>query len=280
MPLLSSEIGMNDVSSSQALAYARRSGLFFDRYSISTRHLDLKRKSALIIGATGATGKCLLQELLKSPVYTRVGEFGRRVTSPDLITTGKEKLVQKVIDFENLSESGLKEGNWDVTFITLGTQRATAGSAEAFEKIDRGYVVNAAREAKSNDPSLSQRLVYISSVGANPTSRLLYLRSKGLTELELSKLGYADTIIFRLAMLTGADRPGKGLMASLTMSLVNMRESWVEKCTMPCPSLARAMKNAGVLGNEVLQQYATKDADVPFTLIENHAIRPLAGVSV
>lgn len=115
-------------------------------------------KSALVLGATGAVGKHVLKELLSSPHFTRVGEYGRRVTPIDEITTGKEKLEQKTIDFEKLEESGLKAGKWDVVFITyvhsfylglagfirgvyrLGTTRAAAGSAAAFEKIDRESV--------------------------------------------------------------------------------------------------------------------------------------------
>lgn len=31
---------------------------------------------------------------------------------------GKEKLQQKVVDFDRLEEAGLKEGKWDVVFIT------------------------------------------------------------------------------------------------------------------------------------------------------------------
>jgi len=85
------------------------------------------------------------------------------------------------------------------------------------------YVVNAARAAKVDSP---QRLVYISvcppspsrinlpqltpwefQTGmADPSSRFLYSRSKGLTELGLAKLGYADTIIFRPGVLAGTHR--------------------------------------------------------------------------
>ena len=109
----------------------------------------------MIIGATGATGKHLLQELLQSSTFTRVGEYGRRVTPEESITVGKEKLEQKTIDFEKLEEAGLKDGKWDVVYITyapssillvslsltrsrsLGTKRALAGSAAAFERIDK-----------------------------------------------------------------------------------------------------------------------------------------------
>lgn len=95
-------------------------------------------KTALILGATGATGRHLLRELLSSNEWSKVGEYGRRVTPesnlPE-ITSGK--LEQKAIDFENLDASGLKDGRWDVVFVTLGTTRAQAGTAAMFEKIDR-----------------------------------------------------------------------------------------------------------------------------------------------
>lgn len=75
--------------------------------------------SALILGATGATGKALLQELLASPSFTSVSEYGRHITEQEKLAAGKEKLQQKVIDFERLEEAGLKEGKWDVVFITF-----------------------------------------------------------------------------------------------------------------------------------------------------------------
>ena len=75
-------------------------------------------KSALLIGATGATGKHILQELIKSEEFTRVGEYGRRVTPKEKLGAGASKVEQKVIDFEKLDEAGLKEGKWDVVFIT------------------------------------------------------------------------------------------------------------------------------------------------------------------
>jgi oxidoreductase len=77
-------------------------------------------QSALLIGATGETGKYLLKELLQSTHFTRVGEYGRRVTDEKDIATGKEKLEQKVVDFEKLERGAWKDSKWDVVFITLG----------------------------------------------------------------------------------------------------------------------------------------------------------------
>jgi oxidoreductase len=98
-------------------------------------------KSALLLGGTGAVGKKLLAELLASDEWTRVGEYGRRVTAPSAdADAAPSKLEQKTIDFEALDGAGLKDGRWDVVFVTLGTTRAQAGSAAQFEKIDRECV--------------------------------------------------------------------------------------------------------------------------------------------
>jgi len=85
---------------------------------ISTLRVNVSGKSAVILGATGQTGRYVLRNLLASSEFTRVAEYGRRVTPADQITIGKEKLEQKVIDFEKIEESGLKDGKWDVVYIT------------------------------------------------------------------------------------------------------------------------------------------------------------------
>lgn len=77
----------------------------------------LAGKSALIIGATGAVGGPLLTQLLESKDFTRVGEFGRRVTKPEGLTNS-DKLEQKEINFDDLENAGLKSGKWDLVFIT------------------------------------------------------------------------------------------------------------------------------------------------------------------
>lgn len=110
--------------------------------------------SALLIGATGSVGKQLLPLILSSPNFSHVGEFGRRVTS---FETPNAKLEQKTIDFEKLPEAGLKDGAWDVVFITLGTTKAIAGSKEAFTKIDKTHVY-------SFPFNLERLLVYLHSV--------------------------------------------------------------------------------------------------------------------
>jgi len=208
--------------------------------------------SALIIGATGATGQFVLKEILSTTYFTRVGEYGRRVTPTNDLPTVIEPvtLEQKSIDFENLGASGLKEGKWDVIYITLGTSRAAAGSAEAFEKIDREYVLNAAREAKSDDPSHKQRLVYLSSTGANSKSSFLYPKSKGLTEEGLAAIGYDDTIIFQPGILAGRNsgRIGETILGAITGPLSHIFSGLEIKI----PVLGKSIVLAGKVGSAAL----------------------------
>ncbi|KAF8075184.1 hypothetical protein FPV67DRAFT_1727886 [Lyophyllum atratum] len=244
-------------------------------------------KTALLLGATGQTGQKLLSELLQSPDFTKVGEYGRRLTDTGGITAGKDKLVQKKIDFEKLGDAGLKDDKWDVVFIALGTTRKIAGSAEQFEKIDREshggsaahrYVINAAREAKADTPG--QRLVYVSSVGANASSRFLYPKSKGLTENGLAALGYSDTIIFRPGFLAGTQRTHQDLMVSVMTPLFGLASHFSDNAQIQISTLAKSIVAAGKFGSSALPASALAKKqgpdDAPFTLIDNAGALGLA----
>ncbi|MDA6130770.1 NAD(P)H-binding protein, partial [Escherichia coli] len=88
---------------------------------------------ALLIGATGATGKDLLDILLEDDSFHRVDIFARR----DLHIQ-HEKLKVHVIDFDN-SEQWKHLVKGDVLFSCLGTTLKAAGSKEAQWKIDYDY---------------------------------------------------------------------------------------------------------------------------------------------
>ncbi|KAJ7507064.1 hypothetical protein B0H11DRAFT_2169653 [Mycena galericulata] len=203
--------------------------------------------TALILGATGQVGGYLLKELLASPHYTRVAEFGRR-TTPLEAEAARGKLEQKVIDFEKLEEAGLGAGEWDVVFITLGTTAKAAGSSAAFERIDREYVINAAEAAKSASGH-PQRLIYVSTGGANSKSMFLYPRSKGLTEEGLARLGYADTIVFRPGLLAGTDRPDFRLAEKIAAGVTGVLSHLSSSVEIKVATLAQSLVLAGRLGS-------------------------------
>ncbi|KJA28200.1 hypothetical protein HYPSUDRAFT_34582 [Hypholoma sublateritium FD-334 SS-4] len=230
-------------------------------------------QSALIIGATGQTGRHLLKTLLASPHISHVSEYGRRLTPKDEITTGADKLEQKVIDFEKLQDSGLSNGKWDVVFITLGTTKANAGSAEAFEKIDREYVINAAKEARNSDSTSSQRLVYLSSAGANANSPFLYPKSKGLTEQGLASLGYTETIVFRPGFLAQTNRAEHRLAENIFSKITGVLSYVSSSLEIPVSKLGKSIYLSGKLGSAGLPPAvnATQEGqgDAKFTVIGN-----------
>ncbi|KAI0030056.1 hypothetical protein K488DRAFT_79828 [Vararia minispora EC-137] len=226
-------------------------------------------QTALLIGATGQTGRHLLRELLNSPKYNRVLEAGRRVTPQDQLPQGaRDKLEQRVVNFEKLDDARLDEGpGFDVIYITLGTTRKDAGSAENFERIDRQYVVNAAKAAKVDR---NQRLIYLSSPAADPKSRFLYTRSKGLTEKSLSELGYRDTIFFHPGLLY---RSEPRLMEAMVTPFVRVLSLFTNSLAIKVEDLARSMRIAGTLGSNNLPAFAQASkahfGDNEFTVIGN-----------
>lgn len=135
-------------------------------------------KKVILVGATGATGKEVLAELLRTDHFAQVYSFGRRPCGQT-----HPKLAEQIVDFEKLADGDeveakkFKDIGADAAIITLGTTRADAGSASRFERIDREYVVAAAKAAR-DETKAGQRLVYLCSAGANAKapSFLLYPR--------------------------------------------------------------------------------------------------------
>jgi len=146
-------------------------------------------------------------------------------------------------------------------------------------KIDREYVLNAARAAKSDDPNRKQRLIYVSSGGANPNSMLLYPRSKGLTEQGLATLGYDDLIIFRPGMLMDAERPERRYVENIAEVLVGFLGKFSNKLGITVDTVAKSIRIAGELGSDEIptDMKSTESLGGPsFTVIDNAQALKLA----
>ncbi|KAG9033911.1 Protein fmp52, mitochondrial [Tulasnella sp. JGI-2019a] len=239
---------------------------------MSSNTLAETGESVLLLGATGATGRHVLRELLASNHWNRVVEAGRRVTAADVVKglEGKEKLVQKTIDFEKLETAGLREEKADVVIIVLGTSKAAAGSEENFIKIDRKYVIDAAKVAKTES---EQRLLYLSSTGTSATSCFLYPKSKGLTEQGLDALGYKDFIAFRPGLLKDAQRE-KSRLAETILSTVNdwMPSGVAASTAIPITELAKSIVKVAQLGSWALPAAAAAAIKSPQGLPPYHII--------
>ena len=142
---------------------------------------------ALLIGATGATGKDLLALLLKDEFFHQVDIFVRR--DPGF---QHEKLKIHVIDFEKPEQwKHLVKGN--VLFSCLGTTLKTAGSKETQWKIDYDYQFRFAKIARESNVN---HYVLISSAFSSPKSLFYYPRMKGRLEEAVKALGFPRLSIF------------------------------------------------------------------------------------
>lgn len=163
---------------------------------------------ALLIGATGSTGKFLLDELIQDDDYSAVTIFVRRSTG-----RSHPKLVEHVIDFSNLAQySELITG--DVLFSCLGTTLKDAGSQQKQWEIDFEIPANFARIARENRVS---SIVLVSSADASPSSKIFYSRMKGELETTIAELNFGQYIIFRPGLLLreGTDRTGEKVLVKI-----------------------------------------------------------------
>ena len=161
-------------------------------------------RKAILIGATGATGRQLMKLLLSNDNWESIISIGRK---PALDGKSHNKLQDITIDsFDSIdSTRALWEGN-DVFFNCIGTTRKRAGSAKAFINIERGISMKAAKLALSaNIPHAS----LISAAGANPKQwsvdwfqPLLYMKTIGEKEQTILKHNkFMRTSIFKPGML-------------------------------------------------------------------------------
>jgi len=121
----------------------------------------MKKHHALVFGATGATGKEIVCQLLKDITFDKVSIFVRTKSG-----IKHEKLVQHQIDFSKL-ESYKEFIQGDVLFSCLGTTLKDAGSKEQQFLIDYTYQYEFAKMASENGVT---KYSLISSAGANKSS--------------------------------------------------------------------------------------------------------------
>lgn len=167
---------------------------------------------ALIIGATGATGKDLLKFILDDPAYQEVVIFVRQHTG-----IAHSKLREVLTNFDKL-EAVSADIAGDVLFSCLGTTLKAAGSKDKQRHIDLEIPLEFARIARqSGIPTI----VLLSAYGASPASNVFYSRIKGELEEKIESLAFDKLIIFRPGLLLrkNSDRSGERISASLLQFL-------------------------------------------------------------
>lgn len=150
-------------------------------------------RTALLAGATGLVGRALLSLLLDDGDVAEVVVLSRRP-----LATPHPKLLQGVVPFEKLEHFALP--TVDDFYCCLGTTIERAGSERAFREVDLVYPVTIANMALSAGAT---RCMFVSAMGANAQSRVLYNRTKGEVEAKLAGLPFQAVYALRPSLLLG-----------------------------------------------------------------------------
>ncbi len=191
---------------------------------------------ALVIGATGATGKELVGKLLDDPDFHEIHAFSRRNLS-----VIHPKLTVHVIDFEKPEDwRYLVKG--DVAFSCFGTTLKDAGSKANQWKVDHDYQLDFAKAAKENQV---EDYILVSAYGAHPKSKLFYSRMKGALEEAVKGLHFNKITIFQPGMLERKESERSGeVLGGKIIKFANKLGILTSQKPLPTEVLAQAMINA------------------------------------
>ena len=213
--------------------------------------------TALVIGATGATGTELVKQLIEDNQYSSVVVFSRRplLLSHPILTT-------HIVDFDKPQAwAHLVQG--DVLFSALATTLKQAGSQKEQYKIDYTYQYQTAAIAAANGVA---NYVLVSAMGANAKSWLFYPRIKGELDNAVAVLPFKQIHIFRPGFLIR--QPDKiRPMEKLGIAIIQFFNKFgLFKSQRPLPVEVLAQKMRFVLLNPDAQQFQIYSLDSIFDL--------------
>lgn len=152
------------------------------------------KNRAVILGATGLIGGHLLDNLLKEDTYDEILVLGRSSTG-----RSHPKLKEKLGDL--LDDNFFKEPlECNHLYCCIGTTQSKTSDLAVYKHIDYGIPVHAATAGLKGG---MQKFLVVSSLGANPKSKMFYSRTKGQMEEALRKMSIPRLHIFRPSLLLG-----------------------------------------------------------------------------
>ena len=152
-------------------------------------------EKAVVIGATGLTGKKLVYALQALPSCQNIRVIVRRESAEFANLTKVEQMVQA--DFMQLDLSDVNDATH--VFSCLGSTIKKAGSKAAFRQIDYDINVHVGQLAAQ----AWAHFVLISAMGADASSLFFYNRVKGELEEYLKTLPFKKLSILRPSLLLG-----------------------------------------------------------------------------
>lgn len=148
----------------------------------------------IVVGSSGLVGREVLALALANPAVDAVITPVRRS-----MAMVHPKLHAPLVDFDALPP----DAAWwkaDAVVCTLGTTRRTAGSEQAFRRVDHDYPLAVAKLAYAHG---TPTWVLNSAMGADVGSRFFYNRVKGEVERDLADVGFRSLTFVRPGLIGG-----------------------------------------------------------------------------
>ena len=175
-------------------------------------------KNAIVIGATGLVGQCLIEQLNSLAECEKITVIVRR----QIAEFNPYKKVEQFVleDFLLLNDQDVN--GYSHAFSCLGSTIKKAGSKEAFYNID--FEINA--HFADLFETTETHLILVSAMGANAGSPIFYNRVKGELETYIQKLDLYRFSIIRPSLLLG-ERNEKRFFEDVSQKLYRRFSHWV-----------------------------------------------------
>ena len=197
-------------------------------------------KKAILFGASGFIGSCLLIDLLNNTDYDQVSIVVRKT-----LELNHPKLIELIADYSTLDRLKDKiEG--DEIFIALGTTQKNTPDRNEYYQIDHDYPVKAAMIARGNG---ARSVFIVTAVGADANSTIFYIKTKGEIERDILSLNFKHTCIFRPSLIMGERKENRTFERTLIkiwgyINPILIGKSLNKYRGMTGQDIARAMMNA------------------------------------
>ena len=220
----------------------------------------MNQKTAILLGATGLTGRLLLTRLVADDSYSTIKLFSRRASgnnSPKI-----KEFIGDVLQLENFRN----DFTADEVFCCIGTTSAKTKDRTVYKAIDFGIPFTASKLAKENN---IPTFLVISSLGANAKSNVFYSRTKGEMEQAVLNQKIPNTYILRPSLILGerdkrriGESVGAVLLKLTTLFLVGRLKKYraieADCIASAMISLAKLMPDTQIVNSDIIQEFGSK----------------------
>lgn len=171
-------------------------------------------KKAIVLGATGLTGRHLVNLLISDNSFDKIIVFTRTKLS-----VHHPKIEEHIVNLLDLSKV-INVFHADVVFCCIGTTKSKTPVLQLYHQIDYGIPVQAAQIAKQNN---IPKFIVVSALGANASSRIFYNKTKGQMQNDVLGFHLPETYILQPSLIIGKreeKRIGEKI-AQVTMQLID-----------------------------------------------------------